>query len=78
MSKSGVKIHYYPNNYKNLQKLVNNKTKLIYVESPGSLNFNVEDLKFITKFAKKNKLISVIDNTWSTFWDAIPLIMDST
>ena len=73
LSKSGVKIHYYPNNYKNLQKLVNNKTKLIYVESPGSLNFNVEDLKFITKFAKKNKLISVIDNTWSTFLGCNPL-----
>ena len=68
LSKFGIKVKYYSNSYKNLNKLVNSKTKLIYVESPGSLNFNVEDLDFISKFAKKNKLITVIDNTWSTFF----------
>ena len=36
-----------------MHKLVNKNTKLIYVESPSSLNFNVEDLSLITKFAKK-------------------------
>ena len=77
MSKSGVKIHYYPNNYKNLQKLVNNKTKLIYVESPGSLNFNVEDLKFITKFAKKINLFLLLI-TPGLLFGIIHLIMDST
>ena len=53
LSKFGVKVIYYPNNCKNLHKLVNKNTKLIYVESPSSLNFNVEDLSLITKFAKK-------------------------
>ena len=73
LSKFGIKVKYYSNSYKNLNKLVNSKTKLIYVESPGSLNFNVEDLDFISKFAKKNKLITVIDNTWSTFFGCNPL-----
>ena len=73
LSKFGIKVKYYSSSYKNLNKLVNSKTKLIYVESPGSLNFNVEDLDFISKFAKKNKLITVIDNTWSTFIGCNPL-----
>ena len=57
-----------------MHKLVNKNTKLIYVESPSSLNFNVEDLSLITKFAKKKKkLLTIIDNTWSTFLGCNPL-----
>ena len=56
-----------------MHKLVNKNTKLIYVESPSSLNFNVEDLSLIKKFAKKKKLLTIIDNTWSTFLGCNPL-----
>ncbi len=73
LSKAGIKVHYYPNNFKNLNKIINKNTRLIYVESPSSLNFNVEDLNLISKFAKKNKIITVIDNTWSTFIGCNPI-----
>ena len=41
---------------------------------PWSLNFEVSDLKKISSLAKKNKIISIIDNTWSTFLGCNPLI----
>ena len=72
LEKFGIKVHFYSNNCKNLQNFINKKTKLIYVESPSSLNFNVEDLVNISRIAKKYKLISVIDNTWSTFLGCNP------
>ena len=74
LSKFGVKVTYFSNNCKNLENLIKENTKLIYAESPGSLNFEVTDLKKISSLAKKNKIISIIDNTWSTFLGCNPLI----
>ena len=74
LSKFGVKVTYFSNNCKNLENLIKENTKLIYAESPGSLNFEVSDLKKISSLAKKNKIISIIDNTWSTFLGCNPLI----
>ena len=74
LSKFGVKVIYFSNNCKNLENLIKENTKLIYAESPGSLNFEVSDLKKISSLAKKNKIISIIDNTWSTFLGCNPLI----
>ena len=74
LSKFGVKVTYFSNNCKNLENLIKENTKLIYAESPGSLNFEVTDLKKISSLAKKNKIISIIDNTWSTFLGCNPII----
>lgn len=41
-------------------------TKLIYVESPGTMTMKVVDLKSITTIAKQHGIITAIDNTWST------------
>ena len=56
-----------------LEKLINNKTKIIYLESPGSLNYEVEDIEKIVKIAKKNNIKTIIDNTWATFLGFNPL-----
>ena len=74
LSKFGVKTKYYnTNNFKEFTKMVNKKTKLIYLESPGSLNFEVQDIEKFTNFAKKNGIITIMDNTWSTFLGCNPL-----
>ena len=49
-----------------MRKKITKKTKLIYVENPGSNSFEFQDLSKILSIAKKNKLFSVIDNTWGT------------
>ncbi len=73
LSRFGIKTTFYPNNFKKLENLISKETKILYVESPSSLNYEVEDLLKITKIAKKNKIITVIDNTWSTFLGCNPL-----
>ena len=59
-------IFYDPNNINDLKKKISKKTKLIFVENPGSITFEFQDLKEIIKLAKKNNILTVIDNTWGT------------
>ena len=69
----GIKSTYYNSDVQSISKLINNNTKVIYLESPGSLNFEVQDIEEISKIAKEKKIITVMDNTWSTFLGCNPL-----
>ena len=59
-------IFYDPANLKTLEDNITKKTKLIFVENPGSNSFEFQDLGKIISIAKKNKIITAIDNTWAT------------
>tara|TARA_B100001029_G_scaffold148979_1_gene130443 strand:- start:2657 stop:3871 length:1215 start_codon:yes stop_codon:yes gene_type:complete len=59
-------IFYDPKNLNDLKNKISNKTKLIFVENPGSNTFEFQDLKKILSIAKKNKIYTAIDNTWGT------------
>jgi cysteine-S-conjugate beta-lyase len=59
-------IFYNPHDLKTLQNSITKKTKLIFVENPGSNSFEFQDLGKIISIAKKNKIITAIDNTWAT------------
>lgn len=49
-----------------IEKLVRENTSVILVESPGSLTFEVQDIPAIVAVAKKHKITTIADNTWST------------
>jgi cystathionine beta-lyase len=57
---------YNPHDLKTLEKNITKKTKLIFVENPGSNSFDFQDLGKIVSIAKKNKILTAIDNTWGT------------
>ena len=59
-------VFYNPQDLNTLQNNVSKKTKLIFVENPGSNSFEFQDLDKIISIAKKNKIITAIDNTWAT------------
>ena len=59
-------IFYNPHDLKTLQKKITKKTKLIFVENPGSNSFEFQDLRKIVSLAKKNKILTIMDNTWAT------------
>ena len=62
-----IKTTFYdPHNLKTLEKAISKKTKLIFVENPGSNTFDFQDLGKIISIAKKNKILTAIDNTWGT------------
>ncbi|WP_415300817.1 trans-sulfuration enzyme family protein [Candidatus Pelagibacter sp. Uisw_134_02] len=59
-------VFYDPHDLKTLEKAITKKTKLIFVENPGSNTFDFQDLGKIVSIAKKHKILSAIDNTWGT------------
>ena len=62
-----IKTTFYNPHYLNsLNKIINKKTKLIFVENPGSNSFEFQDLSKIISIAKKRKVLTAIDNTWAT------------
>ena len=67
LKKFNVKaIFYNPNDLNDLKSKITKKTKLIFVENPGSNTFEFQDLSKIVKIAKKKKIYTAIDNTWGT------------
>jgi cystathionine beta-lyase len=62
-----IKTTFYdPHDLKTLEKNITKKTKLIFVENPGSNSFDFQDLDKIVSIGKKNKVLTAIDNTWGT------------
>ena len=59
-------VFYNPHDLSTLKNNISSKTKLIYVENPGSNSFEFQDLSKIISIAKKNKIFTAIDNTWAT------------
>ena len=57
---------YNPHDLKTLERAITKKTKLIFVENPGSNSFDFQDLGKIISIAKKYKILTVMDNTWGT------------
>ncbi len=74
-----IKTKFYnPHDLKTISKNITNKTKLIFVECPGSNTFEFQDLSKILKIAKRKKIFTAIDNTWATpyFFKPIKLGFD--
>ena len=57
---------YNPHDLKTLENSITKKTKLIFVENPGSNTFEFQDIGKVVSIAKKNKILTAIDNTWAT------------
>ncbi len=63
---------------KEIEAYFQDNTKLIFLESPGSNTFEIQDIPAITTLAKKRGIITVLDNTWATplYLDAFALGID--
>lgn len=63
----GIETTYYdPLIGGEIDALVRENTKLIYLESPGSITFEVQDVPAIVAVAKARGIPTAIDNTWAT------------
>ena len=59
-------LFYNPDSFEDLKRKVTKKTKMILVENPGSITFEFQDLSKIVSLAKKNNILTLLDNTWGT------------
>ncbi|MHA6721570.1 cystathionine beta-lyase [Sphingomonas sp. RS2018] len=49
-----------------IANLIGPATKAIFLESPGSLTFEVQDIPAITAIARERGIVTLLDNTWAT------------
>ncbi|MCU6454819.1 cystathionine beta-lyase [Sphingomonas sp. A2-49] len=63
-----------------IAELIGPATRAIFMESPGSLTFEVQDVPAIVAVAKAHGLVTLLDNTWATplFFPAIEKGIDLT
>ena len=67
LKKFGVETTYYdPAIGADIEKLIQKNTKVIFMETPGSLSFEMQDVPAICKVAKKHKITTIIDNSWAS------------
>ncbi|MFE9766062.1 cystathionine beta-lyase [Streptomyces sp. NPDC005808] len=63
----GVQTEYYdPCLGKAIEELIRPYTRMVYLESPGSTTFEVQDVPAITDVCRSQGVVTVIDNTWAT------------
>lgn len=50
----------------NYEAAIQKNTKVLYLESPNSLTFEMQDIAAVCKLAKKKGLVTIIDNSWAS------------
>ena len=66
LTRYGVRTRYYdPRVGEVIADLIGPDTCAVYIESPGSLTFEVQDTPAIARAAKARGVATIIDNTWS-------------
>ncbi|WP_267396100.1 MULTISPECIES: cystathionine beta-lyase [unclassified Sphingomonas] len=81
LQRFGIKTRFYdPLIGAGIAELIGPDTKAIFMESPGSLTFEVQDIPAIVAVAKQHGLVTLLDNTWATplFFPAIERGIDLT
>ncbi|MFZ3226897.1 MAG: cystathionine beta-lyase [Xanthobacteraceae bacterium] len=67
LARLGVTTSYYdPGIGAGIAALLQPNTRAVYLESPGSLSFDVQDVTAIAKAAHANGTLVLMDNTWAT------------
>ncbi len=67
LSERGITTTYYdPMVGAAIEAMITPATRAIFMESPGSLTMEVQDVPAIVAVAKRHGLVTLIDNTWAT------------
>ncbi|MBC8399816.1 PLP-dependent aspartate aminotransferase family protein [Flavobacteriaceae bacterium] len=74
--KYGLVFHFTEmDDLSKIESLVNNNTKMIWVETPTNPMMNIVDIKGLSNISKKFKLILAVDNTFATPFLQQPLLL---
>lgn len=68
LTRFGIATRYYDPlaSADDLEALLGDTTRAIFLESPGSLSFEVQDVPGICAMARKRGIVTLLDNTWAT------------
>ncbi|EHI49052.1 cystathionine beta-lyase/cystathionine gamma-synthase [SAR116 cluster alpha proteobacterium HIMB100] len=67
LSDLGVEVSFYvPRANADIAGEFKENTSLLYLESPGSLTFELQDIPAMTTLARQQNVTTICDNTWGT------------
>ncbi len=67
LTRMGIEVEYFPAaESTNLTGRLRDNTRMIYLESPGSLTFDLQDLRAVAETARPRSIYTVTDNSWAT------------
>jgi cystathionine beta-lyase len=67
LKRIGVEITYYdPLVGAAIEKQFKPNTRAVFLEAPGSLSFEMQDVPAIVQAAHARKILTIMDNTWAT------------
>lgn len=75
LSRMGIQVSYAPARVDGLAAQLRPNTRVLYVESPGSLLFEMLDIPALAAFARQHGLTLVTDNTWGSGYIYQPLAL---
>lgn len=73
LQRLGITVEYFSAAHDDLAARIGPSTKLVYLESPSSLLFEVLDLPKLAATARERGVPVAVDNTWSGGWFLQPL-----
>ena len=75
LTRFGVGVRYFDPQAtaEDLMAMAGATTRLILMESPGSLTFEMQDMAKVSAFAKKRDILTAADNTWGAGYLLKPL-----
>lgn len=73
LQRLGIEITYYRPDGLDIEEKIQKNTRVIYVECPGSLIYEMLDMKRVAELAAKNSCVTIADNTWGSGWLYRPL-----
>ncbi len=72
----GIKFHFINmTDASNVAKYINEKTKLIWLETPTNPTMQIVDIEAVSSIAKKHNLLLVVDNTFASPYLQNPLAL---
>ncbi|HWX39017.1 MAG TPA: aminotransferase class I/II-fold pyridoxal phosphate-dependent enzyme [Candidatus Sulfotelmatobacter sp.] len=66
LPRMGIRVHHVGTDLDGVERLVNEKTRAFYVESPTNPTLGFVDLKKVVALCKRHKLVALVDNTFAT------------
>jgi len=66
LPRMGIRVQHVEADLEGVDRLVNAKTRALYVESPTNPTLGLVDLRKAVALARNHKLVSIIDNTFAT------------
>ncbi len=62
----GITVKHVDTTLEGIERMVNARTKCLYIETPTNPSLRLVDLRKAIGFAEKHQLVSIVDNTFAT------------